>query len=143
MTITQLSVFIENRTGRVNQIARLLGDNDINMNAFCLAEAADFGILRMVVTDPERASRVLHEANFAVRQTDVVCFNCPNTPGSLATILDYMAQEEIFIEYMYAFSQGDTASVVIRPTNIEACVEILNRYECELINTSKLYKFEK
>lgn len=133
MTITQLSVFIENKSGRVNEIARLLGSNGINMNAYCLAEAADFGILRMVVSDVEFATKVLRDANYAVRQTEVVCFNCSNTPGSLATILDYLAQERVFIEYMYAFSQGQTASVVIRPTDTKACVEILNRYNCELI----------
>lgn len=140
MTITQLSVFIENRSGRVNEIARLLGGNGVNMNAFCLAEAADFGILRMVVADVEKATKILREANFAVRQTEVVCFNCPNTPGSLATVLDYLASEKVFIEYMYAFSQGDTASVVIRPTDTTACVEILSRYNCDLIREKELLK---
>lgn len=139
MTITQLSVFIENKTGRVNEIARLLGSNGVNMNAFCLAEAADFGILRMVVADVEKATQVLRDANLAVRQTEVVCFNCPNTPGSLAIILDYMADEKVFIEYMYAFSQGETASVVIRPTDIKTCVKILERYNCKLIKRDNLY----
>ncbi|CDN33108.1 Amino acid-binding ACT [Mucinivorans hirudinis] len=139
MTIKQLSVFIENRTGRVNEIARLLGANGVNMNAFCLAEAADFGILRMVVSDVELATEVLRSANFAVRQTDVVGFNCTNSPGSLAQVLDCLAQEMVFIEYMYAFSQGDTASVVIRPTNVTQCVAILERCNCELISSNNLY----
>lgn len=109
------------------------------MNAFSLAETADFGILRIVVSDVERATAVLREANFAVSITEVVCFNCPNTPGSLATVLDYLARESVFIEYMYAFSQGETASVVIRPTDIALCLDILSRYKCELISENALY----
>lgn len=138
MTIKQLSVFIENKTGRVNEIARLLGNHGINMSAYCLAEAADFGILRMVVSDVDRACEVLRSANFAVRQTDVVCFNCANKPGALAEVLDYLAQEKVFIEYMYAFSQGEQASVVIRPTDINSCIDILKRYECKIITANTL-----
>lgn len=140
MTITQLSVFIENKTGRINQVTRALSDNGINLNAFSISDGADFGILRMIVSDTDRAIKVLRQQHFAVSRTEVICFNCPNTPGALATVLDYLASEQIFIEYMYAFSQGNTASVVIRPTNIESCIEILGRYKCELISRSKLYK---
>lgn len=138
MTIKQLSVFIENKTGRINDVAHILGDNGVNMTAFSLAENADFGILRMVVSDVELAVRVLKEAHFGVSVTDVVCFNCPNKPGALATVLEYLAKENIFIEYMYAFSEGETASVVIRPTDINKCVEILTFYKCEILNKSCL-----
>lgn len=138
MTIKQLSVFIENKTGRINEVTRILGQNGINMTAFSLAESADFGILRMVVSDVELAKRVLKEAHFGVTVTDVVCFSCPNTPGSLATVLEYLAKEDIFIEYMYAFSKGDTANVVIRPTDVGRCVEILIFYKCDLLNRTNL-----
>lgn len=139
MTITQLSVFIENKSGRINQVTRILADNGINLHAFSMAESADFGILRMIVSDTERAAEVLRAEHFAVSRTEVVCINCPNTPGALATVLDYLAKEKVFIEYMYAFSQGDTASVVIRPTDTRSCVEILGRYKCDLISRSTLY----
>lgn len=138
MTIKQLSVFIENKTGRINDVTHILGDNGVNMTAFSLAENADFGILRMVVSDVELAVRVLKEAHFGVSVTDVVCFNCPNKPGALATVLEYLAKENIFIEYMYAFSEGETASVVIRPTDIDKCVEILTFYKCDILNKSNL-----
>ncbi|MDR2949274.1 MAG: amino acid-binding protein [Prevotella sp.] len=138
MTIKQLSVFIENKTGRINEVTRILGQNGINMTAFSLAESADFGILRMVVSDVELAKRVLKEAHFGVTVTDVVCFSCPNTPGSLATVLEYLAKENIFIEYMYAFSKGDTANVVIRPTDVNRCIEILTFYKCDLLNRTNL-----
>lgn len=138
MTIKQLSVFIENKTGRINDVTHILGSNGINMTAFSLAENADFGILRMVVSDVELAVRVLKEAHFGVSVTDVVCFNCPNKPGALATVLEHLAKENIFIEYMYAFSEGETASVVIRPTDIDKCVEILTFYKCDILNKSNL-----
>lgn len=133
MTIKQLSVFVENKTGRINDVTRILGANNINMTAFCLAESVEFGILRMIVSDPEKAVRVLKEERFAVNVTDVLCLGCPNTPGAMSTVLDYLAAENVFIEYMYAFSQGDTANVVIRPTDTAKCIEVLNRYKCSLL----------
>lgn len=133
MTIKQLSVFLENKTGRINEVTRILGQQGINMHAFSLAESADFGILRMIVSDVEKAKTSLREANFAVQLTEVVCFNCPNQPGTLASVLDILAREAIFIEYMYAFSEGDTASVVIRPTDVQKCMDILKKYDCPLV----------
>jgi hypothetical protein len=138
MTIRQLSVFIENKTGRINDVTRILGQNGINMTAFSLAESAEFGILRMVVSDVDKAKDVLKEAHFGVSVTDVVCFSCPNVPGALSTVLEYLAKEDIFIEYMYAFSQGDTANVVIRPTDINRCIEILTYYKCDILNKNNL-----
>lgn len=129
----QLSVFLENKTGRINQVTRILGDNGINMLAFSVAETADFGIIRMIVSDVERASQVLKEAHFAVRTTDVVCIKCSNEAGSLSKILDVLANANVFIEYMYAFSEGDTARVVIRPTDLESCLQILNENHCDII----------
>lgn len=143
MTIKQLSVFLENKTGRINEVTRILAKNNVNLQAFSLAESADFGILRMIVSDVELAKKILRDEHFAVSLTDVVCFNCPNTPGALATVLDYLSGENVFIEYMYAFSQIDTASVVIRPTDTAKCIEILNKYKCNLINDNNLYKTEK
>jgi len=137
MTIKQLSVFIENKTGRINEVARVLGKNGINMTAFSLAENADFGILRMIVSDVDAAMKALKEQHFGVSVTDVVCFCCSNAPGTLSTILEYLAKENIFIEYMYAFSQGESANIVIRPTNIEKCVEILSN-KCDIIKQNNI-----
>lgn len=138
MTIKQLSVFVENKTGRINDVTRILGANNINMTAFCLAESVEFGILRMVVSDPEKAVRVLKEERFAVNVTEVLCLSCSNTPGAMSAVLDYLATEDIFIEYMYAFSQGDAAHVVIRPTDIAKCIEVLSRYKCSLLGATSL-----
>lgn len=127
MTIKQLSVFIENKTGRINEVARILGKNGINMTAFSLAESADFGILRMIVSDVNQAVKVLKEAHFGVTVTDVICFCCPNAPGALANVLEHLAKEDIFIEYMYAFSKGEGANIVIRPTDIDKCIQQLKK----------------
>jgi hypothetical protein len=125
MIIRQLSIFLENRTGRINEVARILADNGINMQAFSMAETADFGLLRLIVPDVERAVEVLRQANIAVMLTDVLCVNIPNVPGALSAILEKLASNGIFIEYMYAFSDGEYANVVIRPDNIEEAVRIL------------------
>lgn len=128
MTVKQLSVFLENKTGRINEVTRILGENGVNMRAFSIAESADFGLMRVVTEDVDRAVQVLRDNDFSVRITDVICINCPNKAGELSKILELLASENIFIEYMYAFSEGETASVVIRPNDTEKCIEVLSRH---------------
>ena len=132
MTIKQLSIFLENKTGRINDVTRILGANGINMHAFSMAETTDFGILRLIVSEFEKAVDVLRENNFAVKVTDVVCIKCSNTAGSLASILEKLAVQNIFIEYMYAFADGDFANIIIKPNNIEKCVALLNECNCDM-----------
>lgn len=134
MKIKQLSVFIENKTGRINEVAQILGSNGINMTAFSLAESLEFGILRLIVSDVDKAVVVLKEAHFGVSIADVICLSCPNSPGALSSILSHLEKENIFIEYMYAFSQGDTANIVIRPTDIDRCIEVLGNCDCNVLN---------
>ena len=133
MTIKQLSVFLENRTGRINEVAKILGANNINMKAFSMAETADFGILRLIVSEVDTAVQVLRDASFAVMLTDVVCLNIGNVPGALSNILESLALNDIFIEYMYAFSEGETANVVIRANDMDKCVSVLGECGCTLI----------
>ena len=125
MIIRQLSIFLENRTGRINEVARILADNGINMQAFSMAETADFGLLRLIVPDVDKAVEVLRAENIAVMVTDVLCVNCPNVPGSLSAVLEKLASNNMFIEYMYAFSDGDSANVIIRPNNIDDAFKVL------------------
>ena len=126
MITKQLSIFLENRTGRINEVAKILAENGINMQAFSMAETADFGLLRLIVPDVDKAVEVLRAASFAVMLTDVLCINCQNVPGSLSAVLEKLASNDIFIEYMYAFSDGDSANVIIRPTDVEAAVKVLD-----------------
>ena len=138
MIIKQLSVFLENKTGRINDVVHTLGANGINMPAFSMAETADFGILRLIVSDVDKAVEVLREKNFAVMSTDVVCLSCANVPGSLAVVLEYLAEEQIFIEYMYAFAQADQAHVVIKPNDMSQCLKVLEAHNCHVLAKEEL-----
>ena len=135
MTIKQLSVFLENKTGRINEVTKILGKNSINMHAFSMAETTDFGILRLIVSEVDKAVEILRAENFAVMLTDVVCISCPNVAGSLSEILEQLAANNIFIEYMYAFAEGDKANVVIRPNDIDNCVSILKGSDCNILES--------
>ena len=132
MTIKQLSVFLENKTGRINEVTRILGKHGINMHAFSMAETTDFGILRLIVSEVEKAVEILREANFAVMLTDVVCIKCNNSAGALSTILEQLSEKDIFIEYMYAFADGEQANIVIRPNDIDKCVNTLKDCHCDI-----------
>ena len=134
MTIKQVSVFLENKTGRINEVTKTLSQHGINMQAFSMAETPDFGILRLIVSDVDKAVEILREADFAVMLTDVVHICCPNVAGSLSEILEHLAQNDIFIEYMYAFADGDKANVIIMPNDIEKCMAELKKCTCD-INT--------
>lgn len=140
MLIKQLSIFLENKRGRFTEVAKILGEANINMTAFTVAENSDFGILRLIVSDTEKAIDVLRGKLYGVSVTDVVCLRCPNIPGSLAKAMDIITENGIFVEYMYAFSEGETANVIIRPDNLEKCVEVLKANKLELLAASDLYK---
>ena len=140
MLIKQLSIFLENKKGRFTEVAKILGEAGVNMSAFTVAENSDFGILRLIVSDTDTAIKVLRDRRYAVSVADVVCLHCPNQPGALAKAMDIITSAGIFIEYMYAFSQGEAANVIIRPDNVEKCAEVLKANKLELIAASDLYK---
>jgi hypothetical protein len=141
MIIKQLSVFLENKTGRLNEVTQILGNAGINMSAFSVADTSEFGILRMIVSEPEKALSILKEADFSVRLTDVICLNSPNEPGALARALNILSGEEVFIEYLYAYSMDNkTANIVLKPDNIQKCIEVLQAHKLELVSASDMYK---
>ena len=141
MIVKQLSVFLENKTGRLNDVAEILGKAGVNMTAFSLADNSDFGILRVIVSDPGKALEVLKQNKFAVSLTDVICLHTPNTPGALSAALNILAKENIYIEYMYAFAENTGANVIIRPDKLDAAVDALQRNKVDLITASELYRF--
>jgi hypothetical protein len=141
MIIKQLSVFLENKTGRLNEVTQILGNAGINMSAFSVADTSEFGILRMIVSEPEKALSILKDADFSVRLTDVICLNSPNEPGALARALNILSGEEVFIEYLYAYSMDNkTANIVLKPDNIQKCIEVLQAHKLELVSASDMYK---
>lgn len=133
MTTTQLSIFLENKTGRLNDVTKVLSKAGVNMRAFSVADNSDFGILRLLVDDTEKAKQVLKENGFAVSTTDVIALNISNTVGMLDKILDQLAQAKVYIEYMYAFSDGEKASVAIKPDDMNAALDTLSKNGVEMI----------
>jgi len=139
MLIKQLSIFLENKKGRFTEVSKILGDAGINMTAFTVAENSDFGILRLIVSDSDKAKQLLKEHRYAVSTTDVVCVQCPNKPGALAVIMSIITDAGIFVEYMYAFSSGQKALVIIRPDNLEKTVQELSKNKVELLASNELF----
>ncbi|MDD3405982.1 MAG: hypothetical protein PHH23_06930 [Paludibacteraceae bacterium] len=119
MTIQQLSVFLENKSGRLLEVTKVLAEHDINMSAFSIADSSDFGMLRMIVDKPEAAYTALKNNNFSVNITQVVGLVVPDTAGSLYNALEILKKDNIEVEYMYAFSFKDNATVIIRSANAE------------------------
>jgi len=139
MLIKQLSIFLENKKGRFTEVTTILGDAGINMSAFTVAENSDFGIVRLLVSDPEKARSVLRENKYAVSVTDVICLQTSDDPGALSKVMKIITQADISIEYMYAFSSGKGAIVVIRPDNLEKTLSVLSENKIELLATDELF----
>ena len=129
MKVKQLSIFMENRAGRMAEIARQLGEARINIRALSLADTSDFGILRLIVNDVEKAVKVLRDAGHTVSLTDVVAVEVPDTPGGLASVLDPLRGAGVNVEYMYAFVEKatDKAVVIFRFENADAALKVLSK----------------
>lgn len=121
MIIQQISVFLENRAGRTAEVAKILAEANIDIQAYNIAESNDFGVFRLIVSDTEGAVIALKKAGLAVVLTTVLSASCPNTPGSLTKILDVLAGKSISVDYMYSYIHGDATQAIIRTKDIEAC----------------------
>ncbi|HPF98938.1 MAG TPA: ACT domain-containing protein [Kiritimatiellia bacterium] len=129
MKVKQLSIFMENRAGRLAEVVRLLGEAKVNIRALSLADTSDFGILRLIVNDVEKAVKVLRDAGHTVSLTDVVTVEVPDTPGGLASVLDPLRGAGVNVEYMYAFVEKvtDKAVVIFRFENADAALKVLSK----------------
>jgi len=132
--VDQISVFLENETGGLADVVAVLARSAIDIRALALADETDFGILRLIVNDTERATGALKEAGFTVRKTPVVAVQIPDRPGGLAATLD--ALRGVDVEYMYAFVQksGEQALVVFRFEDAEKAVETLRRAGAKILD---------
>ncbi|MFW5852005.1 MAG: ACT domain-containing protein [Bacteroidota bacterium] len=140
MIIKQLSIFLEDKSGRLTQITKILKDHDINITALSIADSTDYGIIRMVVGRPELAQKVLKEQGIAVHLTDVACMVIPNKPGGLYSALDILTAHDINIDYLYAFADGEQASVVIRSSSIQDVISVLQKNKMKLIKSDDIYQ---
>ncbi|NLB15927.1 MAG: ACT domain-containing protein [Clostridiales bacterium] len=126
MLTKQISIFVENRTGRLAEIAQLLADNDINLRSLSVADTSRFGVLRIIVNDPYSVEKLLKEKGFAVSITSVISVRMDDRPGGLAEVLKVLADNNINVEYMYAFqASNNEAYVIMRVDNDLAAQDIL------------------
>ncbi|MDR1761952.1 MAG: hypothetical protein LBR55_05830 [Bacteroidales bacterium] len=140
MIIKQLSVFLENKLGRLTELTKVLADNDINLSAFSIAEGTDYGIIRCIVGRPELAYKVLREHNFSVKITDVACLVVPHKPGELHKALEILSKNNIEIDYMYAFAAESNAVVVIRSQSTEELIRVLQENNFDMLDSDKVYQ---
>lgn len=141
MSVRQISVFLENKKGRLAQITGVLAENDIDISALSIADTTDFGILRLIVNKPDAAQKSLKENGFAVQTTEVTAIGVDDKPGGLALALQALEKEEISIEYMYAFV-GKTqkkALVIIRTEEPDKTVDILERNGIKVLTDDEVY----
>lgn len=125
MTIKQLSVFLENRAGRLEEVLDLLGENHVDIVALSLADTSEYGMLRMIVNDPKKGKAVLKEAGITSMLTDVVAIRVPHAVGSLAKAMHKIVDAGINVEYMYAFANGDDASAIVKSDDPNQVVRVL------------------
>ncbi|MCL2352086.1 MAG: ACT domain-containing protein [Firmicutes bacterium] len=136
MTVKQLSVFIENKPGRLAEVTGYLSDAGVNIHALSVADTTDFGILRMIVDDHNSAREVMKAHGLAVKATDVIAVGLEHRPGSLAGVLKELGRAGVSIEYMYAFtsrSKEHGAMVIIRLSNQAEVMEKVLRTEVRLL----------
>jgi hypothetical protein len=135
MRIKQISVFLENRQGRLYDVCSLLGSNDINIRALTIAETESFGVLRIVVDQSDAAIKLLRDNRFVANFTDVIAIEVPDKPGGLASILKVLAENEVNIEYMYGFVEkfSDKALLVMRFEDTDFAQQILAKQNVHVV----------
>ena len=139
MTIKQLSVFLENREGRLDEVLKTLGANDVNIVALSLADTTEYGMLRMIVSDPEKGKAVLKEAGITSMLTDVVALRVPHAIGSLSKAMHEIMEGGVNVEYMYAFANGADASAVLKSNDPAKVVSILKENGFDVWNADEAY----
>lgn len=138
MIIKQLSIFLENKSGRLAEVLSVLGDAGIAIKALTIADTSEYGILRLIVSDDAKALESLRSEGFSVNLTNVILVSTPSEAGSFARILKIMAQNKISIEYMYAYSFGPKAAIIMRPDDEKRAISIMKDNDIDLISNSDL-----
>ncbi len=141
MRVEQISIFLENKAGRLAEVARVLSESGVNIRALSLADTSDFGILRLIVSDNDKAKAVLKEHGFTVGKTDVAAVQVEDRPGGLSSILDILSKQGINVEYMYAFVQhsGKDAVIIFRFDDLDRAVKLLQENNVKVLEGSTVY----
>ena len=140
MIIKQLSVFLENKSGRLTEVTGALASAHINISAFSIADTSEFGVLRMIVNKPDEAEKTLKTKGISVHITDVVGLIVPDEPGGLHRALQILSSEGVSVEYMYAFALNNRATVILRTEAVQQTVAILQKHKMELLKASDIYE---
>lgn len=129
MSVKQISVFLENKKGRLAEVTQTLAREKINIRALSLADTADFGVLRIIVNNPERCLTALKTAGFVAQVTEVIAVEVEDTPGGLARILEVLDQDNVNVEYMYAYVEKsrDNAIVICKIDDRERALQVLEK----------------
>lgn len=140
MKMEQISIFIENKVGRLSEVTSVLRQHGINIRALSLADTADFGVLRMIVTDTEKAEEVLKKTGFTVGKTHVLAVAVPDVPGGLHNILEVLMEKGINIEYMYTFAQksDEKAVMIFRFDNMDGAITQLSAKGIDIVPGKRL-----
>ncbi len=141
--IKQISVFLENKSGRLVRVAQVLGEAGINIRGLSIADTSDFGILRMIVDQPDKTIQVLKEKGIMATGTDVIAMEVPDTPGGLARVLEYLQKADINIEYLYSFIEKPTnnAIIMMRVEKITEALEVLKKNQVPIVSSERVYTF--
>lgn len=141
MKIKQISIFIENRAGRLAEVTGILGKANVNIRALSLADTSNFGILRLIVNDVNKAISVLKESGFTVGETDVIAVEVPDVPGGLAQVLEHLRAESINVEYMYAFVEKttDNAILIFKIEDLDRAIKVLQGKKIRILKGEEVY----
>lgn len=138
--IKQLSIFLENKSGRLMEVLETLAHKNINIAAMSIADTSEYGILRLIVSDPIEAFNLLKNKDFSVNLTDVIAISTPPLAGSFAKVLKYFSDANISIEYMYAFSFSGKGIIVMRTNNRQLALKIINEQKINAVTLSDIFK---
>ena len=141
MTAKQLSVFIENRKGRLGEVIHVLKESNVNILSMSLADTTEYGLLRLIVNDPERGKAALMENGFSSMTTDVLVVKIPHAPGSLRDMLEFISDGDVSVEYLYGLSiEGDNASVVMKTNDLDKAMQLLRANNFDTMNAEEISK---
>lgn len=143
MLVKQISIFLENKHGRLAEVTQVLGSNHIDITALSIADTTDFGILRLIVNQPDKARQVLDQSGFAVSINEVIAIEVEDKPGGLSKALAVLDNKGIGIEYMYAFvgnSPSQNAMVILRVENPERAIQVLRDEDILIAPSSNVYR---
>jgi hypothetical protein len=140
MRVEQIAVFLENKSGRLAEITRVLAENSVNIRALSVADTADFGILRLIVDKVDEAKKALKENNFTVGKTNVIAVEVPDRTGGLAAVLETAVKEGLNVEYMYAFvnKSSENAVVIFRFDDMDKAISALQKTEFTILSGEQI-----